>query len=138
MEQYKVITSVILIFYIIIFSTVTVYAVDRIDDSFTKRLIQRRSLLESFCTRRCNLGRGGNMCKCSGFHFAGKRNPIDSVNSLNLGNSDIYRILEESKPVTPEIEDIASLENLFEDLQDSTDRLRDEITDIYDNRERQR
>lgn len=29
--------------------------------------------LEQFCKSKCNVGLGGNLCKCNGFHFAGKR-----------------------------------------------------------------
>ncbi|XP_041371801.1 uncharacterized protein LOC121385261 [Gigantopelta aegis] len=31
---------------------------------------------ESFCAARCSYGRGGNLCQCNAFHFAGKRADI--------------------------------------------------------------
>lgn len=46
--------------------------------------------LESFCAQKCNLGRGGNLCRCNGFHFAGKRTLSENyVNSEN--NGDLYK-----------------------------------------------
>ncbi|KAK6181676.1 hypothetical protein SNE40_009484 [Patella caerulea] len=32
--------------------------------------------VQNFCASRCSRGRGGNLCRCSGFHFAGKRSEL--------------------------------------------------------------
>lgn len=34
---------------------------------------RNEKFLERFCKISCNRGRGGNLCGCNGFHFAGKR-----------------------------------------------------------------
>lgn len=33
----------------------------------------------AFCERQCGLGRGGNLCKCSAVHFAGKRTLSETI-----------------------------------------------------------
>ncbi|XP_069121828.1 uncharacterized protein [Argopecten irradians] len=52
--------------------------------------------LERFCKISCNRGRGGNLCGCNGFHFAGKRtysdiseNPSSSHSQKNYLNNDL-------------------------------------------------
>ncbi|KAH3700054.1 hypothetical protein DPMN_075020 [Dreissena polymorpha] len=39
----------------------------------SKRNRDRRDFLKSFCTEKCSAGKGGNVCRCNGYHFAGKR-----------------------------------------------------------------
>lgn len=39
------------------------------------------------------MGRGGNLCRCNGFHFAGKRNHMDSQNVEK--NDDYYMNLSD-------------------------------------------
>ena len=34
--------------------------------------------LERFCSVNCSRGMGGNLCRCNGFHFAGKRTMTDN------------------------------------------------------------
>lgn len=65
--------------------------------------IERRSFLQSFCASRCNIGKGGNVCRCNGFHFAGKRTsylpeqkehfPAEDKSSVN-SDEDVYKLLE--------------------------------------------
>lgn len=35
--------------------------------------------LEKMCASRCVYGRGGNLCNCNAFHFAGKRSQADKT-----------------------------------------------------------
>lgn len=60
--------------------------------------IVHAGFLEMFCKSKCNLGRGGNLCKCNGFHFAGKRTMSDKY--LLQNNPDLFKQFElERKPV---------------------------------------
>lgn len=71
----------------------------------SKRNLERRSFLKSFCARRCNIGKGGNVCRCNGFHFAGKRtskSPLgpeqlysDALDE-SLQEQMLYKLLEET------------------------------------------
>ena len=76
-------------------SAVRRYELGDINDLISKRRFQRRNFLKGFCSSRCNVGRGGPLCRCNGFHFAGKRTsnqPLDSVASDDSDNA-IYDIL---------------------------------------------
>lgn len=71
-----------------------------------KRNVERRSFIKSFCARRCNIGKGGNVCRCNGFHFAGKRTSNPPLESEQLYNDDdaydenmLYKILEENDKI---------------------------------------
>ncbi|XP_033732220.1 uncharacterized protein LOC117321778 [Pecten maximus] len=43
--------------------------------------------LERFCKISCNRGRGGNLCGCNGFHFAGKRTSYSDISENPSSNS---------------------------------------------------
>ncbi|OWF52284.1 uncharacterized protein LOC110447962 [Mizuhopecten yessoensis] len=43
--------------------------------------------LERFCKISCNRGRGGNLCGCNGFHFAGKRTSYSDISEIPSSNS---------------------------------------------------
>ncbi|KAK3586584.1 hypothetical protein CHS0354_027067 [Potamilus streckersoni] len=72
-------------------------------DAFNKRILQRRNFVRNFCVARCNMGRGGNVCRCNGFHFAGKRSeqnvfPPSSV-EMNSVPGQIMALLDDSSQV---------------------------------------
>lgn len=35
--------------------------------------------VQKFCENACNRGLGGNLCRCNGFHFAGKRTVLENI-----------------------------------------------------------
>ncbi|GAB1600608.1 Hypothetical predicted protein [Argonauta hians] len=43
--------------------------------------------LKDFCKKRCAIGKGGNVCRCNAFHFAGKRSG-DLYKRQELDNID--------------------------------------------------
>lgn len=47
--------------------------------------------LEIFCAEKCNLGRGGNLCRCNGFHFAGKRTLSNNLLDSEANKRDLYK-----------------------------------------------
>ena len=99
------------------------FTIRAFDDWIAKRSLQRRSFLKSFCARRCNIGKGGNVCKCNGFHFAGKRSDGETnvllsedptMNVDNTATTDvIYKMLEDNDKI--EIKD-DQYDNPEEDL----------------------
>ena len=129
MEYLKIKTSVLLVFCFSISATVAVFPWLTNDPVFTKHLLQRRSFMESFCSRRCNMGLGGNVCKCNGFHFAGKRNSFESSSSESLGDDDLYQLLEKLDNLLTESD---NTETSFQTLKDSTEGLKNHVPDIYD------
>ena len=86
----------------------TLYTVNPYDYTLSKRgHVERRGFLKSFCVRRCQVGRGGNLCRCNGFHFAGKRNgimPAYTKNHRRMIEDDpeqiVYKILEENDKIS--------------------------------------
>ena len=46
--------------------------------------------LERMCETRCLYGRGGNLCNCNAFHFAGKRDGGGPLNTLTELASDPF------------------------------------------------
>ncbi|XP_071100868.1 uncharacterized protein [Haliotis cracherodii] len=53
--------------------------------------------LKGFCASNCARGKGGNVCKCNGFHFAGKRGvpTLDSdLLTDSMGDSKEENFLE--------------------------------------------
>lgn len=76
------------------------------------------------------MGKGGNVCRCNGFHFAGKRtsNPplLDSAHSLrtddDLDEQMIYKLLEENNKIRlePELDEntLAEEKWLLERIED--------------------
>ena len=123
--------SGIVIWCLCISTIIAVYSIDTLEDPFSKRA-QRRSFLQSFCTKRCNMGKGGNLCKCNGFHFAGKRTAYAPSKSDIERESDIFRLLE----------DIDDLPNDFEEsltnLQTSTNNFGRLFTDDFRDRYKER
>lgn len=73
--------------------------------------------LEVFCKNKCNVGRGGNLCKCNGFHFAGKRTMSDKY--LIDDNPDMF------KQISLEEKHVENLEPKysFKDEEDTLNRL---------------
>ena len=133
MEYFQtIIVSVIIVFYFSISTTIAVYSLETMDDTLTKRSFQRRSFVDSFCTRRCSMGKGGNLCKCNGFHFAGKRTAFDSVDDGSFEDSDIYRLIEELDDMSTDIEEP------LESLPASSDSFRQLLPDIYKSRYKKR
>ena len=51
--------------------------------------------VQKFCENACNRGLGGNLCRCNGFHFAGKRTVLEDV--LPVPNS--YSSFTNEEPV---------------------------------------
>ena len=49
-----------------------------------------------YCTKMCKYGRGGNLCKCSAVHFAGKRQPDEKA--VGGGFRQHYRLLTNELP----------------------------------------
>lgn len=88
----------------------SVYRVNPYDIVLTKRSnneVDRRSFLQSFCASRCNIGKGGNVCRCNGFHFAGKRtsNALprqqENLTGSNVGDSEevVFKVLEDHNKI---------------------------------------
>jgi len=103
----------------------------------SKRSMERRSFIKSFCARRCNIGKGGNVCRCNGFHFAGKRTsnpPLESEHYVNDKDSAdeemLYKILEQTHKIRMlhgQQVDTAAPEDML--LEQINDLLPDIITD---------
>ena len=99
--------------------------------------MERRSFIKSFCARRCNIGKGGNVCRCNGFHFAGKRTsnpPLESEHYVNDKDSAdeemLYKILEQTHKIRMlhgQQVDTAAPEDML--LEQINDLLPDIITD---------
>jgi hypothetical protein len=53
--------------------------------------------IQRFCEKACNRGLGGNLCRCNGFHFAGKRTVLNDI--LPVPNSYSDEALTERGPV---------------------------------------
>ncbi|XP_062617357.1 uncharacterized protein LOC134279035 [Saccostrea cucullata] len=58
--------------------------------------------VEKFCENACNRGRGGNLCRCNGFHFAGKRTVLSDILPVPNTYSTLYKEeqMEERNPST--------------------------------------
>lgn len=83
----------------------SIYTVKPYDYLLSKRGgMSRRGFLKSFCAKRCNAGNGGNVCRCNGFHFAGKRTSnIPSAPGHRIvgeePNDIVYKLIENNKNV---------------------------------------
>lgn len=90
-----------------LYETRTLYRVNPYNYVLSKRnTVERRGFLKSFCARRCNIGKGGNLCKCNGFHFAGKRNgnlpTFQEHQRPDFGDDTeqfVYKILQENDKI---------------------------------------
>ena len=137
MEYLKIRTSVLLVFCLSISVTVSVAIIPWLanDPVLTKRLLQRRSFMEGFCARRCNMGLGGNACKCNGFHFAGKRNSLESTSSSSESfvDADLYEMIEKLENLVTEH---GNADTSFQTLKDSTESLKSQVPDMYDEKDR--
>lgn len=51
--------------------------------------------IQRFCEKACNRGLGGNLCRCNGFHFAGKRTVLNDI--LPVPNTYSTRHTEEAQ-----------------------------------------
>lgn len=78
------------------------YEVGDIDDMITKRMFHRREFIKDFCKKRCNVGQGGLLCRCNGFHFAGKRTSIQQEDGVEPTDSEkaIYDLLSRNLKVS--------------------------------------
>lgn len=75
--------------------------------------------LENFCAQKCNLGLGGNLCRCNGFHFAGKRTMSDKYIE---NNPDSYKPYTMDRNTAPAEIDVPYYQN---NKDHSVNRLRE-------------
>ncbi|KAL4228507.1 hypothetical protein ACF0H5_011555 [Mactra antiquata] len=93
--------------------------------------LERRGFLKNFCARRCNIGKGGNVCRCNGYHFAGKRTsnlPTDHITSTKgnqeeKANDYIYKLLLDHN-------EIALPSDVNKDMAAHNDELLEQILEI--------
>lgn len=92
----------------LMYETRSLFTISPYEYMLAKRQIklERRYDLQGFCARRCNIGRGGNVCRCNGYHFAGKRtsiSPTPEVTPEKLNDEEsnefVYKILQKNNDI---------------------------------------
>lgn len=74
--------------------------------------------VQKFCENACNRGLGGNLCRCNGFHFAGKRTVLENI--LPVPNT--YSSVNGDEPINQRIQ----APSFTNDIQQQTPVLRRE------------
>ncbi|XP_045209524.2 uncharacterized protein LOC123561314 [Mercenaria mercenaria] len=127
------------------------YTVNPYDYTLSKRsIVERRGFLKSFCAKRCQIGKGGIVCRCNGFHFAGKRTgnmPTYPEHQRQVVGNDpeqiVYKLLEENDKISvnpdkytlqdgtiPQQEIIREIEEIFPEVMNGDLENRPSSTDI--------
>ena len=66
---------------------------------------------DAFCLERCSYGRGGNLCQCNAFHFAGKRADIADPEDRELSEGPTEDEWKAKMPSPETFEEYASKES---------------------------
>ncbi|XP_061183252.1 uncharacterized protein LOC133191517 [Saccostrea echinata] len=84
--------------------------------------------VEKFCEKACNRGLGGNLCRCNGFHFAGKRTVLNDILPVPNKYSTLYKEeeMEERKHAPTFTNDLEPLRQNFRREQlTTTDKIKE-------------
>jgi len=108
------------------------------------RVVAKRNFLKTFCARRCNINQGGNVCRCNGFHFAGKRGSYQPISETEAMSDDsdivdrdlIYRLLQSRGKISlktlPEGPVTSEEAELLHEIEAIIPDLLQEDLDMYD------